>query len=187
MLLATVLTSFVVAVAIATSVYLARARRDCARPELTARRGVSSAASTGQDGDAADDGGSLTGSGIIPPTFGASPEGVVTPPEGVLAPSDYVPLASAEGVPLLVRLATMVIDNDRAILALVPAGGCWAELRERPPATWGTLCVELTSHGPSAPVLERWRDERTVLCLTADGKCAVHLSGANQDVWLALT
>ena len=96
-------------------------------------------------------------------------------------PADKAP------VPLAVRLATLVIDDDQAILALVPAAGCWAPLRDRPPATWGTLCVRLTNDGPSAPVLEGWRDNRTILRLRADGTCGVRLSGSNQDVWLALT
>lgn len=85
-----------------------------------------------------------------------------------------------------VRLVSALIAEQEAILAFVPPNECQGRLASRPPATWGTLCAHLARDTRGEDVLDRWRDDQTVLMLRAEGGHRLHLASSEDELWLLL-
>jgi len=93
---------------------------------------------------------------------------------------------ASAAVVVSVRLISSLVADREAILAFVPPNECPGRLASRPAATWGTLSARLQRAGYGERVLDRWRDDETVLSLSSEGDRRLHLASSEDELWLLL-
>ena len=93
--------------------------------------------------------------------------------------------AGDDPVLLPVRVASVLVVDDEAIVALVPVIAAQAPLTRRSDLTWGTLRVKLDAGTSTAALLRWWESGQDPLVLSARaGERRLRLTSSYHDLWL---